>query len=142
MLGRAAPGFRLVAIAVSIGMARPAAAAGSCLDYGRVSLTGTLVRQTFAGPPDYESPSKGDEPRVIWVLRSERLLCVADPDPRSSRQHNEYEIELVLSADQYERYRDLLGRRVVVSGQLAAGGARHQKRVLIAAAQIEKAAIR
>lgn len=142
MLRRVASGFSLIAIAVSLGTPPPAAAWGPCLDYGRVSLRGTLVPETFIGPPDYKSISRGDEPRVIWVLRSDRLLCVADPDPRSSRERNETEIELVLSADQYGQYRDLLGRRVVVTGELAPGGARHQKRVLIAATQIEKASVR
>jgi hypothetical protein len=105
--------------------------AASCLRYGRVTLTGTLVRQTYPGPPDYEDVTKGDEPRVIWVLLLETGICVVDPDARYPREHYQREIQLVVRSDQYTLYRSLLGKRIDVTGDLRRGGARDDKRLVI-----------
>lgn len=113
-----------------------AASAAYCLDYGPVLLSGRLVRQTYAGPPDYESITKGDAPQVIWVLQLERTVCVIDSAGREPKEHAAEEIQIVLPADQYERYRNLLGAKITVNGTLIRGGARHDKRLVIAASEI------
>lgn len=110
--------------------------AASCLRYGNVSLTGTLVRQTYPGPPDYEDVTKGDEPRVIWVLLLEPGICVVDPDARYPREHYQREIQLVVRSDQYTRYKTLLGKRIDVIGDLRHGGARYDKRLVIEVEEI------
>lgn len=107
--------------------------AASCLQYGAVTLTGTLVRQTYPGPPDYEDITKGDEPRVIWVLLLESGICAIDPDARYPREHYQREIQLRVRSDQYTRYRPLLGRRIDVVGNLRHGEARDDKRLVIEA---------
>src|SRR5688572_28123980 len=93
----------------------------SCLQYGANRLVGTLVRQTYAGPPDYESVTKGDEPLVIWLLQLDERVCV-DASSRYPREPTQIEIELALTVDQYEQYRPLLGRKVVATGELIHGG--------------------
>src|SRR5262245_14381421 len=69
--------------------ARPAvaqAASSHCLSYepSVVKLTGTLVRKTFPGPPNYEDISRGDRPETYWLLVLSRPACVdadkAQPD--------------------------------------------------------------
>ncbi len=42
-----------------------------CLSYepNIVTLSGTLVRKTFPGPPNYESVKKGDKPESKLVSR-------------------------------------------------------------------------
>ena len=132
----------LIAIAILSTMPQPGFVGAHCLEYESVSLSGTLVRQTYAGPPDYESVTKGDDPRVIWVLLLDRPICVADSSPGYARAYAEREIQLVLAANQYERYRNLLMKKVIVSGQLLHGGARHHKRLLIAPSEIRGTRVR
>src|SRR5262245_57379838 len=119
--------------------------AAACLQYGAVTLTGRLVQQTYAGPPDYESVTRGDQPLVIWVLQVERGLCVDAANSSDPSAYNEKEIQLVLGADQYAEspqygpYRQLLGAKVIVTGALLPGGARYNKRLVLAADSITKA---
>ena len=119
-----------------------------CLQYGAVSLTGKLVQQTYPGPPDYEGVTSGDAALVIWILQLDRGVCVAGADSSYPSAYSEREIQLVLGddqyarTDQYARYRTLLGRKITVTGRLLAGGARYEKRFVIAAREIRKARTR
>jgi hypothetical protein len=139
-----AANMRRMLVVISVLSATPQSglAVDRCLEYGVVSLSGTLVRQTYPGPPDYESISKGDEPRIIRVLVLDQPICVVDSDPRYPREYYEREIQLALRADQFDRYQDLLGKKVIVSGTLFPGGARHDKRLLIAASEIRRTRVR
>jgi hypothetical protein len=116
-----------------------------CLRYGVVSLTGRLVQQTYPGPPDFESVTKGDELRIIWILQLDRGVCADGYDSSYSSAYNEREIQLVLGTDQYAQtndyapYRHLLGQRIAVTGRLLPGGATYEKRLVIALDAIEKA---
>lgn len=109
-----------------------------CLRYGDVSLSGRLVQQTYPGPPDFESVTKGDEPRVIWILQLDRGVCIDGSDSSYPSAYNEREIQLVLGSDQYARtddyarYRNLLGQRITVTGRLLPGGAKYEKRFVVA----------
>lgn len=123
--------------------------AAECLRYDDVvSLTGRLVRQTYAGPPDYDSVTKGDEPLIIWILQFDRGICVAGLDSSYPSAYSEREIQLVLGADQYARsdlyaqYRHLLGKTITVTGRLQPGGATYEKRFVLAAHEIEGARTR
>jgi hypothetical protein len=113
-----------------------AASAADCLDYGPVLLRGRMVRQTYAGPPDYESVTKGDAPVEILVLQLDPLVCVIDSGGRYSKEYGAREMQLELPADRYEQYRALLGAEITVAGELIRGGARHDKRLVIVAAEI------
>ena len=126
-------------IIVALFNAMPAVAADeySCLEYGPIRLVGTLVRQTYAGPPDYESVTKGDEPRVIWVLQLDRRVCV-DANARYPREPTQMEIELALPADRYAQYRQLLGQKIIATGELVHGGANYQKRLVLQADNLQK----
>lgn len=131
----------LIRVGVFSLMPTAASIADPCLEYGTVSLRGTMVRQTYAGPPDYESITQGDQPRVIWVLQLERWLCVADSNYRYPKEHNEHEVEIALTADQYTQYQHLLGAKVIATGQLLHGGANYQKRLVLTASDIEKTSL-
>lgn len=112
----------------------------SCLQYGPIRLVGTLVRQTYAGPPDYESISKGDEPRVIWLLQLDQRVCV-QASSRFPREPTQIEVELALTADQYRQYRSLLGQKIVATGELIHGGANYQKRLVLTAAELQRTSL-
>jgi len=117
----------------------------ACLQYGAVTLTGRLVQQTYPGPPDYESVTHGDRPLVIWVLQVDRGICVDAWNTSNPSAYDEREIQLVLGTDQYaagrqyEPYRRLLGAKITVTGMLLPGGARYDKRLVLAADRIAKA---
>src|SRR5215475_1172545 len=95
-------------------------AATQCLEYEPkvISLSGVIVRETHPGPPNFESVANGDEPRTIWVLKLDKAICVLASDDVNVREDNEKEIQLVLNAEQYKRYRSLLGQKVTASGTL------------------------
>jgi hypothetical protein len=101
----------------------PAPAHADCLTYaGPVELAGVLARRTFAGPPNYESVARGDRPETMWLLRLDQPACVA-ADARDATGFNVAvasvrEIQLVVTPEQYQRYRDRVGRRVALSGTL------------------------
>lgn len=128
----------LTVVGVFGAVASPALAAPECLKYEVVSLYGTLVRQTYPGPPDYQSVTRGDQPQVAWILQLDRRICVVDPNPSLPREYNEREIQLVSRADQDLPYRDLLGARVIVTGKLLHGGARHEQRLVLEASDIKR----
>ena len=115
-------------------------AAAACLKYETVSITGTLVRQTYAGPPDYDSVTKGDEPSVIWIIQLDAGLCVVDPDPRYPKEYNELEVQLV-AGGQSLRFQQLLGKRVIATGKLLPGGAKYDKRLVLSATEIKKTGV-
>lgn len=132
----------LIVIGILSAMPRLALVAAPCLEYEIVSLTGTLVRQTYAGPPDYESVTKGDEPRVIWVLLLDRRICVVDSNPKYPREYDEQEVQLVLGADQYVQYRSLLGKKIIATGKLLHGSAKYQKRLALTVSEIKRTSVR
>jgi hypothetical protein len=122
-----------------------ASPAADCLYYGDVKLTGRLVQQTYPGPPDFESVTKGDQPLVIWVLQLDYSVCIVRGESNYSSTYPEREIQLVLDSDPYARtagyepYRRLLGQRIAVSGRLLPGGGKYEKRFVIAPYEIHKA---
>jgi hypothetical protein len=119
--------------------------AADCLQYGIVRLTGRLVQQTYPGPPDYESIRKGDEPLIIWILQLNRSVCVASSGSGYPGSYGTREIQLVLDGDEYAkgdeyaRYRQLLGKKITVTGSLVPGGAKYQKRFVIVRSEVQSA---
>jgi hypothetical protein len=132
----------LIFIGFLSAIARPAVVDASCLEYGIVNLSGTLVRQTYPGPPDYESVTRGDEPQIIWILQLDRRICVVDSDSGYSRDYGEREIQLVLRGDQYAHYGHLLGKRIMATGKLLPGGGRYETQLVLAANEIRRARVR
>ena len=118
--------------------------AAQCLYYGDASLTGRLVQQTYPGPPDFESVTKGDAPLVIWILQLDIGVCILSSDPSYPNVYDEREIQLVLGNDQYARtdryaqYRHLLGKKVAVTGRLQPGGGKYEKPAVIATRAIKE----
>ena len=105
--------------------------ANSCLQYEVVTLTGTVIRHVYPGPPDYESVSKGDEPRTIWVLLLDYGICVVDSDPRYPREYYEREVQLLWGSGHYKQHTHLLGKKVIASGELQHGGGKYDKPLVL-----------
>ena len=147
MRGKAVSRFLSIVVLLSA-TSWPGSVAADCLQYGVVSVTGRLVQQTYPGPPDYESVTKGDEARVIWILQLDRGVCVTGAASSYPSAYSEREIQLVLGTDQYARaaqyapYRHLVGKRISVTGRLLGGGARYEKRFVIAPNESKRARTR
>jgi hypothetical protein len=107
-------------------------AEASCLNYGPMSLTGRVVRQTYAGPPDFESVTKGDRPIVIYLLQFDQTVCVVESQLTA---HALREIQLEWRGGDPV---SLLGKKVTVTGELIRGEARHDQRVVMVATAIEQ----
>lgn len=119
----------------------PGLSAAQCLEYEPkvVSLSGTLVRETHPGRPNYESVAKGDEPETIWVLKLKDSVCVLASNEINVKEDSEKEIQLVLGPEQYKQYRSLLGQTVTVSGKLFhSHTGHHHKRLLLTTNEIKK----
>lgn len=119
------------------GFSSPARLPPDCLssDPATVTLKGRMIRQTFAGPPNYENIRKGDKPETYWILHLTRPICVNGEKAKT----NVSDIQLVfVDEKQYVRYRDLLGKRVIVSGKLFhAHTGHHHTNVLLTVAEIK-----
>jgi hypothetical protein len=94
-----------------------------CLSYepASVKLKGKITRKTFAGPPNYESVKEGDTPETYWILHLSRPICVnADENMPGGEEpeKNVSDIQLIVSAEQYTRYKGIPGKSVEVSGEL------------------------
>ena len=116
-----------------------------CLSYGPrgVNISGTLTRKTFAGPPNYESAHKGDRAETNWLIQLHSPVCVfedkADPDLNPS-QDRVSEIQLVLTPDEYQTYKEMVGREVIAKGTLfGAHTGHHHTPVLLTTKSIELA---
>src|ERR1041384_7028204 len=95
-----------------------AAAAAHCLDYepSVVVLSGTIVRQTFPGPPNYESVARGDSAERIWILRLARPICLNVADRYDIHESGQKQLQLVLKPEFYKRFSHLVGKRVTATG--------------------------
>jgi hypothetical protein len=125
----------------NVEISTPGSVEAQCLEYEPkvVRLSGVIVRETHPGRPNYESIANGDEPETIWVLKLKKTICVLASDDINVEADNEKEIQLVLEADQYRRYRRLLGQRVTVSGKLFhSHTGHHHKTLLLKTAEIRK----
>jgi hypothetical protein len=98
-------------------------APAGCLSYEPVvvHVHGTLIRKTFPGPPNYEDIRKGDAAETFWFLRLGSPICVnedkSEPELNPS-QKDIRRVQLVLEAGAYDKYKALLGQRVVATGTL------------------------
>src|ERR1700677_3300969 len=113
------------------------ATSAPCLSYepAVVKIAGSLERKTVPGPPNYESVRNGDRPETYWFVKLSRPVCVGEdekePDLNPAKK-GVGSIQLVLAPDAYAVYKELVGKRVVASGNLfGAITAHHHTPVLL-----------
>lgn len=105
--------------------------AAPCLKEGEnVTLTGTLVRSTFASSQDLERVEKGEHTEGYWFLKASKPIgCVEEADTGWHDWDSKF--QLILSGDDYQRYRSLLGRPVVVSGKVVLADKGYHKTAIL-----------
>jgi hypothetical protein len=117
-----------------------------CLSYepSVVELRGTIVRETFPGPPDYESIRGEDRPEVYWLVVLSHPVCVdqdkTDPDLNPA-QKDVRRIQLVFhDAAIYKTQKALVGKSVVAKGTLfGAHTGHHHTPVLLTVSNLKEA---
>ena len=117
------------------------AVAAQCLEYGPaiVNLSGTLVRQTFPGPPNYANIKRGDKPERYLILKLRKPICVEVADHFDIHEEGQTQIQLVLEPKQYKQFRKLIGQKVKATGQLFhAHTGHHHKPLLLTTNEIRK----
>ncbi len=131
----------LIIVGLLSAVSLPSLVAAQCLEYEPkvVSLSGTLVRETHPGRPNYESVANGDEPETIWVLKLKEAVCVLASDEIDVKEDSETDIQLVLKPGQYKQYRNLVGQNVTAFGGLFhSHTGHHHKHLLLTTNEIRK----
>ena len=127
----------------------PYVEAQACLPYepAVVTLEGTVTMGAFPGRPNYADTLHGDEIERPFILQLDRAICV-EPDS-SSRLYNDprggvRQVQLAVVGDSLVlRLRRLVGRRIVVTGQLfSAETGHHHTPVLDLVRELRGAAAR
>jgi Domain of unknown function (DUF4431) len=116
-----------------------------CLDYGYgngqpiQTLKGVIEKETFPGPPNYESVEKGDKPETYWIFNLDVPICTSGADQRGSSENNVRKLQLLFAqVDMYKTYRSQLGRPVTVTGSLEhAFSGHHHTDVMLQVTKIE-----
>ena len=96
-----------------------------------VTLTGTISRRVYPGPPNYESIKRGDEAEPVLLLHLQRPLCTLQSREYPARK-DVREIQVLASDAEFKRGERLAGRRVTVTGTLTGPDmGYHHREVLI-----------
>jgi hypothetical protein len=103
------------------------------------TLKGVIEKETFPGPPNYESVEKGDKPETYWILNLDVPICTLGADQRGSSENNVRKLQLLFAqVDMYKVYRSQLGKPVTVTGSLEhAFSGHHHTDVMLQATKIE-----
>ncbi len=119
-----------------------------CLKDGQnVTLTGTIFRETFPGPPNYESIEDGDTPETYWILTIKTPQCViaesAENDELYEVANSTIRFQLAFeTSNTYQSQKNLEGSTAVVKGQLFIGtSGHHHTEALISVKSISTASL-
>ena len=102
---------------IAILLAATTAANAECLpgDPAIVHVSGVLKRITFAGRPNYEDITKGDEPETYFVLFLDKPICLTNATEIST---SELQLFFLRPKQQYDQFRPKLGHKITLSGSL------------------------
>lgn len=129
--------LRASAVAMVLALATPLTHADCVKENAEVTVAGTIARETFAGPPNYESVAKGDEAELYWILTASEPVAICPAGTPEQR------LQLLLDEKQYKRYKSMLGKPVVVKGAIwSAQTGHHHTNALITVAEVQPAAAR
>jgi hypothetical protein len=129
-----------------MGLFSSVAAMAECLKDGEnVSFTGKISRETFPGPPNYESIDNGDTPETFWILTITSPRCVV---AESMENGSLYEVAKSTTRFQlafedstvYKQQKKLVEKNATVTGQLFVGdNGHHHTKALISVKSIKDA---
>ena len=111
------------------------AQAPACIDLSvsdaKITVTGKLSVQTFAGPPNYESIVNGDAEERALILEMPRRICVSDGEfidgmTAVDRVHVSSELPALLNV-----LNAAMGRRVTIRGEAFGAHTGHHRAPLV-----------
>jgi len=113
----------VTAMVLGLGLAaQPSQAAQGCVvEEEEIVVHGQLSRETFAGPPNYESVQKGDKAETYWIITipDPITFCpLADPNGAPHPVGSVNRFQLVLTADQPGLRQALIARHAHVKGRI------------------------
>lgn len=93
-------------------------------DTENVTVRGVLLRATYPGPPNYRSVSGGDAPETYWMLKVDKPIfakgeSMEDGSPFMTDQTQL--IQLILTQDQYDKWEQMMGKKVQATGEIFIG---------------------
>jgi hypothetical protein len=94
---------------------------GCVAEEDEIVAIGELSRETFAGPPNYESVQKGDKAETYWILtvRQQITFCpLADANGRPHPIGSVNRLQLVVAPDHPGLRQALIARHAVVRGRI------------------------
>ena len=118
---------RLLAIASLVNViAMPTARGADCLRFepAEVTLVGSLITRTYAGPPNYESIERGDRPERPFIVVLDQPICV-DGDPTSDINTESVANVTEVQVGAEEELDAMVGRHIKVLGTLFAAHTGH-----------------
>ena len=100
--------------------------AGDCPSFtaGAWEFSGHLVNSISPGPPDYESVTSGDEPITRWFVQLPWPVCFDE-------YRHVTKLQLALEPQEVARYRQFLGKEILVTGTLEEGAAGHTTSLVV-----------
>ena len=137
-------GLAIILLAVAPLISREVLSRDACLHFEPElgAITGTLVRQTFPGPPNYKDITKGDQPETYLLIKLEAPVCVAGT-PGSDLNSRDVPsirlIQLAFSKPEAITHERLVGRRVKAVGTLfTAHTGHHRTDVVLAVSKLDE----
>ncbi len=117
------------------------------LDGSEVELVGTISRETFPGPPNYESIEKGDKPETYWIFTSQEKFSCAKKFNYGDGDEDFHGIDgafnrfqLAMNEDLYKAKKPFLYEDVRIKGKVfAALNGHHHTKMLIEISDIQPA---
>ena len=136
--------FLLYSCSAKTAKSPPAEIAKNCLNYEpqKVQLEGVLYKKAFPGPPNYQDIKKGDEEEIYWLIKTTEPFCVNKSSyVEGDELHGLSEVQLVVDGlNFYNSNRQLLGKKVILTGTLFPQITGHHKtEVLITVETLKKA---
>lgn len=130
-----------IALSLTLASSTVVAQAADCLSYepAVVTVSGVVDTRTFPGPPNYENIAAGDRPETYWLLKLSNNVCVtgAKDDDLNTSEDDVTEMQLLLDDKQYNVYRRLVGKKVIVTGTLFhQHTGHHRTKVLLTVAKV------
>ena len=91
---------------------------------GAWEFSGHLVNEVYPGPPDYESVTSGDKPITRWYLQLPWPVCFDE-------YRHVTKLQLALEPQEIDRYRQFLGKEILVTGTLEEGAPGHTTSLVV-----------
>jgi hypothetical protein len=103
--------------------------AGCIVENDEIEVIGRLARETFAGPPNYESVDKGDKAETYWILTVDEPITLCRLASAGGKPHTIGSLsrfQLVFNEEYGGLKHALIARHAWVRGRILMSHSGHQ----------------